>query len=157
MRYTSGFGSTSVDNSFISTRPPVCKQRLRVGVGVKGRGVMVLVAVGGGVGESVGVVVRVAGGKEAVSETRGAYDGSRSAYVAVPSTNSGGTCPQAWIRSIAIRKNNVLLRTQAVYHNTPRLRSRLSLSETKLPTNPIQSFAGKIAREILQWRSECAS
>jgi hypothetical protein len=66
-------------------------------------------------------------------------------------------CPQACKKNARIKMDKNLRHTLAVYHNKPGPRSRLSLSEYKLLNIPIQPFAGKIARVIYQWRSECAS
>jgi hypothetical protein len=123
-------------------------QSVRVGVEVGGRGVMLLVGVGVMLGEAVAVMVWVAGGSAEVSKAWGKVDGCGVTGVVVASANCVGICPQAWIRVINIRKTNILFRTQAVYHNPPRRWSRLSLSEYKLATDPIQVFAGKIAREF---------
>jgi len=123
-------------------------QSVSVGVEVGGRGVMVLVVVGVTLGEAVVVMIWVAGGSAAVSMAREEAGGCRVTGAAVASASCVGIRPQAWIRISTIKKTNILRRTQAVYHNKPRLRSRLSLSEYRLATNPFQAFAGKIAREF---------
>jgi hypothetical protein len=128
-----------------------------VGVEVGGRGVMVLVVEGVKLGEAVAVMVRVTESCAVVSKARGEADGCGLTGAAVVSASCVGIRSQAWIRIITIKKTNILRRTQAVYHNKPQLRSRLSLSEYRLATNPIQAFAGKIARVFYYWRSKCVS
>jgi hypothetical protein len=96
----------------------------------------------------VAVMVGVTGGRTVVSMARGGADGCGVTGAVVASAKGAGIDPQAWISIITIKKTNILRRTQAVYHNKPRLRSRLSLSEYRLATNPFQAFAGKIAREF---------
>jgi len=68
-----------------------------------------------------------------------------------------GICPQACKKNARIKMIENLRHTLAVYHNKPGSWTRLNLSEYKLLNIPIQPFAGKIARVIYQWRSECAS
>jgi hypothetical protein len=130
---------------------------VRVGVGVTGRGVIVLVSVGVKLGAVVGAIVRVGDTIVAVSKIKGAAVSGASVGIAVPLTRFTGICPQACIRIARIQITENLLHTIAVYHNTPWLKLRLSLSEYKFVCNQIPPFAGKIAREIYLWRIACVS
>jgi hypothetical protein len=128
-----------------------------VGVEVGGKGVMVLVVEGVKLGVAEMVMVRVAESCAVVSIAMKEADGCGVTGAAVVSASCVGIRSQAWIRIITIKNTIILRHTQAVYHNKPQLRSRLSLSEYRLATNQIQAFAGKIARVFYYWRSECVS
>ena len=128
-----------------------------MGVGVGGWGVALLVIVGVKLEVAVGVFVGVAGEIVADSVISVAADSSRGTGVVELSSRLTGICSQAWRRITRMRSSENLRHTLAVYHNPPYLWSRLSLSEYKSPTNPIQPFTGKIARDIYQWRSGCVS
>ena len=94
MRYKSGCGRSVVLNSYISTFPPVCIQAVRVGVGVNGIGVTVLVAVDVVVGMT-GVSVEVGAGMVAVSRLLISGETCNSIGGGVTPIDPTGTSPQA--------------------------------------------------------------
>lgn len=115
-------------NSYTSTVPPARMHTVKVGVGVKGMGVLVLV-IAGVMGGEVGWFVDTGNGTLTVSMLRGAAVDSNRVDVGVTWIESCGTNPQAGKRINRMLKPINLLSTFAVYHNKPPAMEILSPSE----------------------------